>query len=203
MKEQVLAFDEGFMEGFIDLPGFSKNQLDINRFYDIVRKNCNWYEKESVEEDTTKKQIIPYTIVLNPSTNKILAYKRTKKGGENRLYDKWSIGVGGHINQHDQTLCIHPIYISAMRRELREEIDLEIDPSNTYYNFEGLIYDNSNPVGRVHFGAVIVVLTKRENLASNEDAIDKDLKWVTPKEALELPNLENWSQMVAKGLLNE
>jgi len=48
------------------------------------------------------KQIIPYALVA--FENKVLHYVRGKKAGEQRLVAKGSIGIGGHMNDTDESL---------------------------------------------------------------------------------------------------
>ena len=58
--------------------------------------------RSRAEEDPAFKQIIPYAVFT--SGEKILHYVRGAKSGEKRLVSKGSIGVGGHINDHDESL---------------------------------------------------------------------------------------------------
>ena len=60
-----------------------------------------------MEEDPCFKQVIPYLIIERD--NGILVYQGTK-AGDARLHDRMSIGVGGHINDRDNTF-----YESLMR----------------------------------------------------------------------------------------
>ena len=51
------------------------------------------------EEDPAHKQVIPY-LVLRDGERWFLM-RRTRAGGDARLHDRWSIGVGGHLNPGD------------------------------------------------------------------------------------------------------
>ena len=74
-------------------------------------------------------------------------YRRGSKGGEARLHNTWSVGLGGHINPEDKT------YDLAVRREIREEVGvgIEVPKPVAVINYDG------TDVGKVHFGILHVV----------------------------------------------
>ena len=96
-----------------------------------------------VEDDPSKKQIIPYLVLRD--TERIFLMKRTKAGGDERLHDRYTIGVGGHVNPGDNDV------LGGLLREWREEIDADFVPE---FAPVGLLNDDSNPVGAVHLGLV-------------------------------------------------
>ncbi|MBR5243618.1 MAG: hypothetical protein IKW13_05220, partial [Thermoguttaceae bacterium] len=57
------------------------------------------------ERDPEFKQLIPYIIFVceDATTGRpsVFAYRRGDGQGETRLRSKWSVGVGGHINEVD------------------------------------------------------------------------------------------------------
>ena len=68
-------------------------------FQRCVEEEGFFVEREYAERTPTLKQIIPYTLVTRGE--EILLLQRTKGGGEARLHNKLSIGVGGHVNPVD------------------------------------------------------------------------------------------------------
>src|SRR5438045_5859743 len=68
----------------------------------LSRGNNFFLPRAKAETDPTHKQIIPY--VLISSEDKVLHYVRGKKAGEQRLVAKGSIGIGGHMNDTDESL---------------------------------------------------------------------------------------------------
>ncbi len=71
-----------------------------------VARHGFYVERERAERTPEWKQVIPYSVVL--CDGKVFLLRRTKGGGEARLFDKLSIGVGGHINPIDSTLAEEP-----------------------------------------------------------------------------------------------
>jgi len=70
-------------------------------------------------------------------------------GGDARLHDRYSIGVGGHVNPEDGAL--DGDLTTALRREWHEELVVDFVPE---FRFVGLLNDDTTPVGQVHLGLV-------------------------------------------------
>jgi predicted NUDIX family phosphoesterase len=71
--------------------------------------------------------------------------RRSRAGGDVRLHDRYSIGVGGHINPEDGGV------IGGLRREWAEEMAADFEPT---FAPIGLLNDDDNAVGAVHLGFV-------------------------------------------------
>ncbi len=98
-----------------------------------------------MEADPDFKQIIPYLVLRDGEAYFLM--RRTRAGGDVRLHDRWSIGVGGHLNPGDEDLD------GGLRREWSEELVADFVPD---FRFIGLLNDDTTPVGEVHLGAVFV-----------------------------------------------
>src|SRR5437870_8132557 len=68
----------------------------------LSRGNNFFLSRTKAEIDPTHKQIVPYALIA--FENKVLYYVRGKKAGEQRLVAKGSIGIGGHMNDSDESL---------------------------------------------------------------------------------------------------
>jgi predicted NUDIX family phosphoesterase len=108
-----------------------------------VQGSGQFLPRGKVEDDPSLKQIIPYLVLRDGA--RIFLMKRTRAGGDERLHDRYTIGVGGHVNPGDGDV------LGGLRREWREEIDADFVPEFTPI---GLLNDDSNPVGAVHLGLV-------------------------------------------------
>ena len=116
---------------------------DVDSFVEAVERAGRFSPRPAMEADPGFKQIIPY-LVLRDGPRYFLM-RRTRAGGDPRLHDRWSIGVGGHMNPGDGGL------LGGLEREWTEELVAEFVPE---FQFIGLLNDDTTEVGRVHLGAV-------------------------------------------------
>jgi ADP-ribose pyrophosphatase YjhB (NUDIX family) len=105
--------------------------------------------REEAERDESGRQIIPYVVLRNEK--RYLLMRRTNRQGESRLHDKYSIGVGGHINPEDGR---NPW--QAFERGMRREIDEEVNVDISSLEYLGILNDLSTAVSRVHIGIVYI-----------------------------------------------
>jgi predicted NUDIX family phosphoesterase len=127
-------------------PGWHGITTDgLEGFEALVARDGEFRQRAEVEVDRSWKQVIPY-LVLRDGPRYFLM-RRTRAGADARLHDRWSIGVGGHLNPGDGDLA------GGLRREWREEVQAGFEPAFTLI---GLLNDDTTDVGSVHVGAVYV-----------------------------------------------
>ncbi|MEK6927861.1 MAG: NUDIX domain-containing protein [Nanoarchaeota archaeon] len=147
VKRKTL-FKEKAFQGFIEMN---------DNFLDLIMDNCEYQlRNEDLEINPDFKQIIPYVVIVNPQTKQIFGYKRFKKMAgihEMRLHDKFSFGVGGHIDREEE---VEDVIFDALMRELREEVKMEEYPVP---NLIGFVNDDSTEVGEVHLGIIAIAET--------------------------------------------
>jgi len=155
-----------------------------------------------IEEDASWQQIIPYLIF--EYQKKIFLMKRKKDHTDKRLADMYSIGVGGHINKKDVKSMKgtgstkgtmgkeHHIIVQWARREFEEEI---LYGGKYKTKIMGLLNDDSNEVGLVHLGLIILV-----NGDSNQISVRDEHKSGELVSLLEVgrhyKHMETWSRIV-------
>jgi predicted NUDIX family phosphoesterase len=192
MEEQVLVVRADLIEPLVTKPYSRENAAAV---LDCILQNHFFLERSKAEYDPTFRQAIPYVVAR--CGERFLLLKRTKKQTEARLHDKYSLGIGGHINPEPLNGAAH-IVERGLRRELAEEIHFS---GKTSYKLEGVICDDSNEVSRVHLGLVFLLETDSEQFSVNE----KDLmtaRWATRDEIAGVyPYLETWSQVVFENCL--
>jgi len=142
-----------------------------------------------VETDPSVKQLIPYAILRRGK--EIFAYRRSKAGGENRLHDLWSIGVGGHICRDDGDVG-ETAYQTGFLRELDEEVAIT---GPFEQRIIGLLYDPRTPVGSVHVGVVHVVDLQGAAKARDPSLADAEFRTINSL-LKDRDRLETWSQFV-------
>jgi predicted NUDIX family phosphoesterase len=114
---------------------------------DLIRREGAFRPRVEMEADPSWKQVIPYPVLRDGDAWYLM--RRTKAGSDARLHDRYSIGVGGHVNPEDGAL--DGDLTAALRREWHEELVVDFVPA---FRFVGLLNDDTTPVGEVHVGLV-------------------------------------------------
>lgn len=124
-------------------------EVEEQKIQQLIQKEGLFIPRNQAEQDESFQQIIPYVVMKN--NGQILLLLRTSKQGEKRLHDKYSLGVGGHINNLDDQKPWNA-FLKGMKREITEEVDVEIHS----IDYIGIINDTSTPVSRVHLGLLYI-----------------------------------------------
>ena len=163
----------------------------------LSRGNNFFLPRAQAENDSAYKQIIPY--VLLAFQDRVLHYVRGKKAGEQRLVAKGSIGIGGHMNESDESLFAwdEQAYRAGVEREVNEEIKIDTQFQD---GIVALLNDDTTEVGRVHLGIVHVFRLAQQKVEKRE-AMITNLAFLTKAELLNRrESLETWSQICVDSL---
>ncbi len=181
-------------ELFDELGSFHGLCFEPQRYLDkfLARGSNHFLARAVAENDPTHKQIIPYALLA--CGDRVLHYVRGKKAGEQRLVAKGSIGIGGHLNDEDESLFAwdEAAYRAGVEREVNEEVALETTFED---KIVALLNDDTTEVGRVHLG-VVHVFRLAEPKVQKREAMITNLGFLTKAELQERrENLETWSQI--------
>jgi len=185
-------FPECYPQGLVRFgPDFSRADFEAR-----VLRHGFYVERRRAECEPSWKQIIPYSVVVRDA--RVLLMKRLRKGSEGRLFDKLSIGVGGHVNPCDQPSQADLLPLDACtRRELDEELLIE---GNYSITGAGILNDDANPVGAVHLGLVQVVALEGDARIREQDVLAGE--FTSPAELAALlasgANFETWSRALVE-----
>ncbi len=186
-------FDLSFPHGFRSL---REHPEEVARYVRRIREKCFFMERRYAELDSSFKQVIPYCIVSTPG-QKFMQVERLKAQGESRLHGKLSVGIGGHINPVDHD---GDALTEGCRRELQEELSF-----SGPYDAEavGIINDESQDVGSVHFGVVFHARFEDEKVSIGETDHARGAL-LTRDELLarfdkEPERYESWSSLILEG----
>ena len=155
----------------------------------IVEREGFYVRRGDAEQDPGTKQVIPYLVLRDG--DRWFLMRRTRGGGDARLHDLWSIGVGGHLNPGDGGL------LGGLRREWAEEVVADFEPA---FRLVALLNDDTTEVGAVHLGAVFV-----GDAAGRPVSIRETDKLVgsfatTDEVAAVRDSMETWSRLVFDAL---
>lgn len=150
-------------------------------------------KRSELEEDPSFKQIIPYAIISNKES--FFLFKRTSGQIEKRLHNKFSLGVGGHMNPGNSEELKEQYLINELKRELFEEVKLINGCLIEDIEFIGFINDDSIPVGSVHIGFLYNILVSNKDVVINEtDKMTAD--WIDKPDLAEFyEGMETWTKI--------
>ena len=163
----------------------------------LSRGNNFFSPRVQAEDDPTYKQIIPYALLA--FEKKVLYFVRGKKAGEQRLVAKGSIGIGGHMNETDESLFAlnEQAYRAGVEREVNEEIKIDTQFED---RIVALLNDDTTEVGRVHLG-IVHVFDLAEQKVEKREAMITNLAFLTRAELMaRRESLESWSQICVDSL---
>jgi len=190
-QENVLVIKRSL---FDRLGAFQGLNFEPERYLETLlsRGNNFFLSRTAAELDPDYKQIIPYAILAH--ADRVLYYVRGKKAGEQRLVAKGSIGIGGHLNDRDESLFAwdENAYRAGVEREVNEEIRI----GTTFDDrIVALLNDDDTEVGRVHLGVVHVFKLDQAKVDKRE-AMITNLEFLTQEQLLSRrDSLETWSQL--------
>jgi predicted NUDIX family phosphoesterase len=164
-----------------------------------IAGNYSTMRRGEAEENAAYKQPIPYCVIRRGSD--IFLYRRLGGGGEARLFDKLSIGAGGHMNDNPELTTFEAVLQDNLSRELEEE--LEITASTREFTTVGFINDDENEVGKVHIGLLVILDIDADGEVNVRETEQLEGQWVTSAQLREEPiysKLESWSQIVTQVL---
>ena len=171
-------------------PGWHGVTTDgLEEFASLVSREGRYEPRATAEIDRTLKQVIPYLVLRDGACYFLM--RRTRAGADARLHDRFSIGVGGHLNPGDGGL------LDGLRREWHEELEAAFTPD---FRLVGLLNDDTTDVGAVHLGAVYVADAAGRAVAIRET--DKlSGSFAEPAEvAAAVDHMETWSALVFDAL---
>ena len=197
MNENVLVVPTSGINPF--LTG-ALTVTNLERCLEYILTQHSFRDRALVEEDPSFKQIIPYVVVRHD--DRYLLAQRTSRQTESRLHGKYSLGIGGHINDTETFAAgqnVKNVIEAGLERELGEEIHLR--GQRRSLNLVGIISDDSTPVGQVHLGLVFVLETDSPEFTVNEADL-MTAEWATLETLQErLERMETWSQIAFRQII--
>ncbi len=185
--ERVLVVPRALVPDRADWYGLRRAGVD--EMVAITARSGRFADRATMEVDPSFKQIIPYLVLRD--ADRWFLMRRTRAGVDARLHDRWSIGVGGHLNPGDAGVA------GGLRREWDEEIEAAFVPE---FQPVGLLNDDTTDVGAVHLGIVFVadaagrpVDVRERDKLSGSFATSAEVTAVSD-------SLETWSRLVFEAL---
>jgi len=191
MEELVFAFPtDEFWKLMPYKIGLIKENSEVLK---RIVQNGLFLRRSELEEDPSFKQIIPYAIISHNES--FYLFRRTSRQTEKRLHNKFSLGVGGHMNPNDSMELKEQYLIDELKRELYEEVKLLNGCLIEDIEFIGFINDDTIPVGSVHIGLLYNIHVSNKEVYINEtDKMTAD--WIDKSNLAEFyEGMETWTKI--------
>lgn len=187
MEESVLAIPRASLPGGLAWRGVRRR--GVRPFLAAIATAAVFRPRSTLESDPSWKQVVPYLVLRDGP--RVFLMRRTRAGADARLHERWSIGVGGHVNPGDRDLR------GGLRREWAEEIEATFTPR---FRRVGLLNDDEDPVGAVHLGVVYTADAAGRAVAIRErDKLSGAFASLAEVRAVR-DRLETWSSLVLDAL---
>lgn len=158
---------------------------ELSPWLQVIEREGTYRPRGEVEADPSWKQAIPYLVLRDGE--RLFLMRRTRAGSDARLHERWTLGIGGHVNPGDGGL------LGGLRREFGEELEADWQP---HPRLVGLLNDDSDPVGAVHVGIVYEAETEGRAVAVRERH-KLEGSFVAPADVLGMRDrLETWSSLL-------
>ena len=206
MDEQLLCFSRELLPEDLEVASV----FYAGSLWERILNNIEIIPRSQAEDDFTRKQLVAYIVVR--SGDLILTYRRTPKTDEQRLKELYSIGIGGHVNVEDRSQFslfsadadFNMEFIrDAAWREINEEITIDsriMDEPEII----GFINDDSNEVGKVHFGIVWQLEIEKAEVSAKGTRGLGDLRFnALPHLKANRDQFESWSQLLIDFLASD
>jgi predicted NUDIX family phosphoesterase len=183
VAEDVLGMSRAHVPGGTDFRGVIDRPLQP--YLDALREHGEFRPRAEAERDASWKQVIPYVVLRDGES--IFLMRRTRAGADERLHNRYSIGIGGHVNPQDGDVA------GGLRREWTEEIEADFIPDFVPL---GVLNDDDNSVGAVHLGLVYAAQADGRPVAIREtEKLEGRFASVSEVEAV-ADKLETWSALL-------
>ena len=160
--------------------------VDFGAYLNTIAEKKEYNPRSKMEADENYKQIIPYLIFQ--FEDKYFLMQRQAKASEKRLQSKYSLGIGGHIREED---VASSDVVAWSKREFEEEVNY-----SGSYTVEplGILNDDSNSVGKVHVGFVLILKGDSSKISVNSELKSGELLTLEECEKF-YDHMESWTQI--------
>jgi predicted NUDIX family phosphoesterase len=185
--EHILVVKREHLFADVSAAWHGLKEVDFAQYLRIINEKKEFLPRSIMETDFEYKQIIPYLVYTY--NNQYFLMQRQSDSSESRLRNKLTLGIGGHIRQEDMSTS--SLFEWALR-EFHEEVDyagtLNVKPL-------GILNDDSNDVGKVHIGFVLLLEGDSTNIAIKSELKSGTLVPLSECVA-QRDCMETWSQFI-------
>jgi predicted NUDIX family phosphoesterase len=213
-KEILTALNEMIVEkiGYLDkrnLSAVKSEVFDAEEIFKQIRK-LHYGDRQHIEGETSALQPIPVAVITDLDQQKIVIARKLRAATSSNSAERGKelVYFGGHIRYEDEqteygSSTVAEVAGAALARELKEELDIDYDPSGDKPLF--CIWDQDTPKSAKHVALVYHVRIDRQSLrfaTDRQEFAEKGVRIVdVSKIASKLESLESWSRIIVERLI--
>ncbi len=192
LKEEILIISNQALSKFDYFNGL--NIYENNQIFSFLIENTQEMIRSKAETDTNFKQIIPYLVF--EFDKKYFLMQRRSTSSEQRLSNKFTLGIGGHLRKSDMK---NNDFCDAAMREFHEEVNYN---GQLDCKIIGILNDDSTDVGKVHIGIFILAKGNSDLIFIKSEM--KNGKLLSLSQCIEkYDQMESWSQFIIDYLIKQ
>jgi len=157
-RAEVFVVPEVAIERFFKQPRFICDLDSVQSITDTIVREGKFVDRDWAELNSSVKQVVAYGVIRHE--RKVLCLRRTKKSTRESLRLRYTLLVGGHVDDYEKRSS-NPFEMCLLR-ELEEELGLIPKCIPTLL---GIAVDPTTKVGQLHVGIVF-------DVPIDSDAID-------------------------------
>ena len=213
LKDTPVAYiDRSLLEEIFKTSFIINKDEDITNSIEKILNNIKWKERNIIEEDDQKIQIIP--AALFKYKNEVLFLEIRGAGQGERLINKVSVWAGGHIRVLDlegESKATIQLFRKTVEREIYEELRYEINPRFLIKKPIAIVRDPTSKKSKRHLGIVFEYKVPEKDISffhrSEKNEIgEKSLfsEFLNPTKLTkhQIKQLEFWSVQILEVVMN-
>lgn len=165
---------------------------------DNIVGNIEFGYRDEVELRDDVIQLICAGVIF--TDNEVLTLKKSKQatGKNSSEQGKTLLYVGGHLDEIDDTNNFVNTLKNGMKREILEELNYSVDEKCVGKPL--VVYTPINDKSKRHLGVIFPIQISNK---FNTNFTDGKCKFVDIDNVKEINNLEEWSKIILKELINQ
>jgi len=164
MDERVFAVPMAVVEDVGLKPGLTTADAAVAKIIESIRTAGSFRRRSEVEESDSLVQPIP--LAYFEHGKRLLIFRRKDASPRDRLFNLYTIWVGGHVRDRDRVASQRDLLVAGLRREISEELNIKAVPKPAR---SGIVWDTSNPRSRRHLGIAYRVALKSDAVSIRPD----------------------------------
>lgn len=196
------------------MPKGVKTVFKYQEIQDVVEKELEFKDRDSVEQDFSSLQLIPIAVIKHKGEKKILVGRKAEKATSTKSPERKKVlgYFGGHVREEDSNFLVESRRLDILKqclyREVKEEIGIDVDPreDNPF-----CIWVRDGSKSEYHLAIVFIIERDLHNtrvIVDGEEMVRYEKKGVTGTgailtavEIMEKEKTDSWTKNILENII--